>query len=254
MTDTLKQNHTNNAITALEEIREKGYIKPSEAPQYYQKINYIVTNFLEATPIHPQEAVQCLRQVTEIGKNVSSFASLSSFQNAALNLYEKATEGNELTQNQATTQLLMFFAVVSPNSIEQKNRLLNFIQSLPDFNNRGNEISRVVIQIAHHYDKNQQFNDDPDLKVLKNMSNILRRVRLPGNSRTRSNGNVSLSKERLQNCADLIRTYIPELYDDSWKEKFQPRHKNYIPSCSIKEPAAVFSARGAHMQKRSFVD
>ncbi|MBR6231650.1 MAG: hypothetical protein IKQ99_00955 [Alphaproteobacteria bacterium] len=243
MTDTLKQNHTNNAIAALEEIREKGYIKPSEAPQHYQKINYIITNFLETTPINPKDAVQCLRPLTEIGKNVSAFASLSSFQNAVLNLYEKATEGNELTQNQATTQLLMFFALVSPNSIEQKNRLLNFIQSLPDLDKRGNEISKVVIHVAHHYDKNQQFNEDHDLSVLKSISNILHQVILPGRGKTRSNGDVSLSKERLQNCANLVRAHAPELYDHSWEEKFQLRHKNYFPSCSIKEPANVFSAK-----------
>ena len=254
MTNTQKQSHANNTITALEEIREMGYIKPSKASQYYQKINYIITNFLQESPANPQDAVRCIQQLTEIGGNTDSFPFLSTFQNTIFNLYERATMGNELTKNQATTKLLSFFSYVSPNSIEQKDKLLRIIQALPDLDQRGNEISKVVMQIADHYDRNQQFNDDPDLSVLKNMSDILHQISLPGRGKIRSNKDVFLAKERLQNCANLVRAHAPKLYDHSWEEKFHPQHRTYIPSCSVKEPAVVFSVRGQHMQKNSFID
>lgn len=254
MTDTHEQTSSDNALIVLEKIKQKGYIRPAEASQYYQKVNHIVTNFLAATPINPQDTAQCMQLLTDIGRNTDTFFSLSSFQNIIFDLYEQTTVANDdFIRNRATTKLLSFFSNVSPNSIEQKNKLLNIIQGLPDIKKRGSEISRVVFQIANHYDKNQQFNEDPDLSVLKNMSNILHQISVPIPGRTRSNGNVSEAQERFQSCAAFVKTYAPELYDTSWEGKFHPRHKNYSPTFLIKEPVDIFSTRG-RMQKSVFLD
>ena len=224
----------------LKTIGEKKCIKVSEVPLYCQKIDYILTNFLEAASVNSREAISCLRSLTEIRKKMHTFP--ASFHEKIFRLHDCTTTGDELTRNEATTKLLLFFSFESPASIEQKNKLLTIIQNMPDFSKRESEVSRVIYQIANHYDRNQQFCEDTNLSVLRNISDIIHKVcdPLPSFGRAHSRTDDALKRERFENCITIIKIRAPELYSDKWEKKFflpPPPRSNMRP---LPEPVDVF--------------
>ena len=233
-----------DTLRVLNEIKNKGYIRPEDngIRSHYQKINHALAEFFKASPIDAKDALECMDQLTEICKNTSTFSSL--FPQTMLELYDWSITGDSLTQKQAETKLLFFFSHISPLTIEQKKRLLNNMLNMPDFSPRKKEISKVSHQLINHYDKNQQFNEDPGLSVLTPLSTILHQVEYFHFPRSRNEGNQE--KVSFAHCASIIKKYAPELYEDSWPEKFAtttPR-RHQVPI--IKEASIVYS-RGSYI-------
>ena len=240
MTDTHEKTEKDNTLAFLQRVKEKGYIRPSEISQYYQKINHIMTDFLKKTPIVHKKAIKYMHQLSEISRRTPAFFSL--FPDTMMDLYDRAITGELLPQREAETKLLAFFAYVSPQTIEQKNRLLDRIQRMPDFEQRENEIARVVKQLVLHYDQNQQFNEDPGLSVLKPLSSILHRFsRKKSVFGGRNNQKIKMSKSSFLDCAILIKEHLPEFYEDSWKEKFSPLSQRKLSIPTIGDPLVVYS-------------
>ncbi|MBO7484377.1 MAG: hypothetical protein J6T55_04610 [Alphaproteobacteria bacterium] len=225
----------------LDEVKAKGYISPktNQISVYYQKISHLLNIFFKSPSASPDSSLSFMDKLAEIGRRNPAFSSL--FPNEMMALYEKAQNGDTVTQNKAETKLLLFFSYVSPQSIEQKIKLLNQIQSMPDWLRRKKEVSKVIGQVANHYDLNQQFREDSDLKFLSHLSSILNQICTSIASQQRkisTRGVQSPEKELFCNCAALIKKHAPVLYNNLWAENFKSSHFR-TPVNPIKDAAVV---------------
>ena len=232
---------TTEVLRVLTEIKEKGYI-PSENNNvflYHQKINHALAAFFNALPIEPTDAVECMSQLTRISQNTRAFFSL--FPKTMMDLYDWAASGDALTQRFAETQLLLFFSHTSPDSVEQKNRLLTDVQKMPDLLQRKLMVAKVITQVADHYDQNGQFNEDPGLSVLKPLSDILHQFSDSGKT-ARTRNTTAEEKAYCRTCAALIKEHAPTLYEELWQEQFAPPapRKYSVPKIAAPVDAYVF--------------
>lgn len=239
-------------LRVLNEVRSQGYIKSenNSIELHYQKANHALAAFFKAMPIDPNDAVACMNQLTEIGKNTDTFFSL--FSKTMMDLYDWAATGDTLTQRKAETKLLYFFSKVSPSTVEQKNRLLAQIQKMPDFLNRKREAAKVVGTLVDHYEQNGQFNEDPGLSVMKSLSDLLHEVADSGVNVRHSYVGIREMKKAFCTCAATVKMHAPGFYEDSWAEKFtvKPPHQHNVPD--IKEPVTVCPSRVHYLAGRVF--
>ncbi|MGN0920032.1 MAG: hypothetical protein ACI4OR_04700 [Alphaproteobacteria bacterium] len=231
---------TQDTLRTLNEIQSMGYIKPVEnnIRSYHQKITGALANFLKATPIKPEDALECMNALTEIGKNTSTFFSF--FPKTMMDLYDWAASGDSLTQARAETKLLLYFSFTTPSSVEGKNRLLNQIQQMPTWKQRKLEVTKALNRLTEHYDQNGQFNEDPGLSVLKSISGILHQISDAASKR--GIGRITAEEKSYFNAyAALIKERAPALYEDVWQEKFAPSVQKKWSIPVISGPVEVYS-------------
>jgi len=181
--------------------------------QCYQKINHALANLFKNPPVNPEVALDCMDEITQIGRINSAFFSLLSKQ--IQRLYTWATTGDKLTANQAKTKLLFSFSQIAPHTIEEKNQLLYSIQRMPDLKERQSEISKVLETSAFHYEQNRQYVEDPHGTFLVPMADILTKL-CTGKRRFSNSGESNEQKWRLFKCTMVIAAHAPHLFNEEW--------------------------------------
>ena len=243
--EKMQETITQNTFQTLSEVKSMGYIQPvgENIHLCYKKVSHTLADFLKATPVEPKEALECMDSLVEISKNTRVFFSL--FNKTMMDLYDWAASGDTLTQKFAETKLLFFFSCVSPNSVEQKARLLNQIQQMSDWQERKLMVAKVIGQIADHYDQNGQFNEDPGLSILKSTSTILHQI-CDSSKPKRITNTSAEEKSYFRTCAALIKTRAPQFYEDLWQEQFAPSapHRYSAPKIEAPVDAYVFNRCG----------
>ena len=236
-------------LTALDEIKEKGYIHPenNSIQLYSNQISHLLAGFLKKNS-SSKEALACMEKLGIICQNTGAFFPL--FSNSMMDLYDLAAKGEPFTKRQAETKLLFFFSHVSPETIAQKNRLLKQIQQIPNCAQREKEVAGVVKRLTNHYDQNQQFKEDPNLSVLSSLSDLLRQINKASHSK-HCNGDKAQARAYLAECVASIKMRAPELCTDLSQEQFAPKppHRHNIPD--IKEAVNVSSGRHRSWNKNS---
>ena len=242
---------TQDTLHALNEVKSMGYIKPAgnNILENYQKIDHALSDFFKVTPINPKEALECMEQLTHISQNTPIF--FPCFSKKMMDLYDWANSGDILTQRYAETKLLLFFSYISPDSVEQKNRLLDQIQQMPDLLQRRLMVAKVVKQITNHYDTTKQFDRDPNLSVLKSLCTILNTM-CDAPKKFRSTNITSEEKSYFNMCATLIKKHEPSLYKDPWQEKFAPSTAKKISIPYIGEAVEICSRQNFLKKRPNF--
>ena len=108
------------------------------------------------------------------------------------------------------------------SSIKQKNILLTKIRAMGKLDEKFVLLINTLSSLANHYDRNQQFHEDPGLSVLRNVSDIL-------NSICQLKKLHSPQKGKLLDCSSVVLKYAPELSNDIWSNRFQkPKQLLYV--------------------------
>lgn len=231
-------------IHVLEEIQEKGFLKPDTFLQYRQKLSHAFALFLNQTPVVPGQAESCLEVLNTVSQGNRAFFSL--YQDTAMDLHDWATAGDELTRAQADIQLLRFFEFESPASVKLKKQLLEKIKNMPKLHEKHALLADTLYNLSNHYEQNHQYNEDPKKECLSSISKVI-------NSIAKHTKKLSAEeKVKLSYVADKVQTYTPEFYDEAWEKIFTQKHTQKASVPNIKEAVDICSRKGFHSKGYNF--
>lgn len=232
------------ALTVLKEIQEKGFLKPDVFLQYRQKLSHAFATFLNQTPVSSENAETCLSVLNAVSRNNRAFLSL--YQDTALELYDWAASGDELTRARADIQLLRFFKFEAPASVKQKKELLGKIKNMPNLHEKHSLLADTLYTLSNHYERNHQYNEDPSKECLSAMNKVLSGIahhtkKLPLEE-----------KVKFFYVADMVQTHAPELYNEVWENAFTSPHTQKVSVPNIKEAVDICSRQGFYPIKHNF--
>ena len=236
----------NRTLYILNGIKGMGYIKPELLPQCIQKLEKTFDSFFKSEPIPGKLAKECMEQLTGIAEENSSFYTF--FQDTIMNLHDCAILSDDLTKTMADNQLLRFFSREAPSTIERKKRLLDKINKMDRLAEKSTMLNNVIYQLADHYDRNQQYSEDPNLSVMESLSNTLNILYHKTNQRKLH----APEKTLLFFCTSCIKKHAPHLHEEKWENKFKPLPLRKQCCPEIKEPAIVSFTGARRSLNRDF--